>query len=122
MAKKTIYVDDLDGSEIDVATHRFSIDGDAYEIDLSQRNLDDLYSVLEPFMSAGRAVRGSRRKRLSVVPASKDRAASEFSREQRVAIREWAREHGYDVAERGAFSKEVLAAYREANGDAMIGP
>ena len=45
-------------------------------------------------------------------------SAFDFPREQRVAIRTWARDNGYDVADRGAFSQELLAAYREASEEA----
>ena len=57
MAKKVIVVDDLDGSEGDVVTHRFAIDGEYYEIDLCPQNLQDLRAALEPFVRAARRVR-----------------------------------------------------------------
>ena len=45
-------------------------------------------------------------------------SALDFPREQRVAIRNWARDNGYDVADRGPFSQELLAAYRDASEEA----
>ena len=46
----------------------------------------------------------------------------DFPREQRLAIRKWARDNGYDVGERGRFSRDVLEAYREATeeGEAAL--
>ena len=123
MAKKVIVVDDLDGSERDVVTHRFTIDGESYEIDLCPQNLQDLRAALQPFMKAGRRVGKSRGNHAKPEPAAttlevvRSRLASDFPREERVAIRTWAREHGYDVADRGAFPKEVLEAYCEAQQD-----
>jgi hypothetical protein len=42
----------------------------------------------------------------------------DFSRKQRLAIWKWARDNGYEVADRRAFSQEVLTAYREASAEA----
>ena len=54
VAKKTIFVDDPDGSENDVMPHRFSLDSDHYEIELYPQNLAGLQQVLEPFILAAR--------------------------------------------------------------------
>jgi hypothetical protein len=136
---KVIIVDDIDGTEGDgIVTHRFSLGSDFYEIDLCPQNLLSLRAALEPFVSAGRRVRiGNRRKpepaprqqnnsaldfsrqqRLAAAPRPQGNSALDFSRQQRLAIRKWARDNGYDVADRRAFSQEVLAAYREASGEA----
>ena len=137
MAKKlkVIIVDDIDGTEGDgIVTHRFSLGSDFYEIDLCPQNLLSLRAALEPFVSAGRRVpSGNRRKpeparhpqnnsaldfsrqqRLAAAPRPQGNSALDFSRQQRLAIRKWARDNGYDVGDRGRFSQEVLAAYREA--------
>jgi Lsr2 len=60
----------------------------------------------------------SRQQRLAAAPRPQGNSALDFSRQQRLAIRKWARDNGYDVADRRAFSQEVLAAYREASGEA----
>ena len=121
MAKKVkvIIVDDIDGTEGDgIATHRFSLDSDFYEIDLCPQNLLSLRAALEPFVSAGRRVRRGNRRKPEPAPRPQNNSALDFSRQQRLAIRKWARDNGYDVADRRAFSQEVLAAYREASGEA----
>ncbi len=137
MAEKIIIVDDIDGTEGDgIVTHRFSLDSDSYEIDLCPQNLLSLRTALEPFVSAGRRVRdGNRRKpkpgprqqsnsaldfprrqqRLTATPRELGNSSLDFPRVKRQAIRHWARDNGYDVADRGVFSQEVLAAYREAH-------
>ena len=137
MAEKIIIVDDIDGTEGDgIVTHRFSLDSDSYEIDLCPQNLLSLRTALEPFVSAGRRVRdGNRRKpkpgprqqsnsaldfprrqqRLTATPREPGNSSLDFPRVKRQAIRHWARDNGYDVADRGVFSQEVLAAYREAH-------
>ena len=63
MAKKVIIVDDIDGTEGDgIVTQRFSLGSDFYEIDLCPQNLLSLRTALEPFVSAGRRVRGGNRR------------------------------------------------------------
>jgi Lsr2 len=116
MAKKVIIVDDIDGTEGDtIVTQRFSLGSDFYEIDLCPQNMLNLRAALEPFVSAGRQVRGGNRRKPEPAPRQQGNSALDFSRQQRMAIRNWARDNGYDVADRGAFSPEVLAAYREAS-------
>jgi hypothetical protein len=116
---KVIIVDDIDGTEGDgIVTHRFSLGSDFYEIDLCPQNLLSLRAALEPFVSAGRRVRIGNRRKPEPAPRPQNNSALDFSRQQRLAIREWARDNGYDVADRRAFSQEVLAAYREASGEA----
>ena len=121
MAKKlkVIIVDDIDGTEGDgIVTQRFSLGSDFYEIDLCPQNLLSLRAALEPFVSAGRPVRGGYRRKPAPAPRQQGNSALDFPRQQRLAIRNWARHNGYDVGERGAFSQEVLAAYREASEEA----
>jgi len=116
---KVIIVDDIDGTEGDgIVTHRFSLGSDFYEIDLCPQNLLSLRAALEPFVSAGRRVRIGNRRKPEPAPRPQNNSALDFSRQQRLAIRKWVRDNGYDVADRRAFSQEVLAAYREASGEA----
>jgi Lsr2 len=56
----TRLVDDIDGSQA-VTTVSFSLDGDSYEIDLSESHLSALRQALAPFVSAARTVTGGSR-------------------------------------------------------------
>jgi hypothetical protein len=107
MAKvvSTAYVDDLDGSEASGPVV-FSIDGKAYEIDLSSANAERLRDALAPFISAAR--RGGGTSQRSSSPA---RQASGRSREESQEIRTVLRELGYDVKDRGRLRADLLAAY-----------
>lgn len=96
--------DDLDGSEAD-ETVRFGIDGVNYEIDLSTKNATKLRDELQAYVESGRRVGGRR-----TTGAAKRRAGSDVGE-----IRTWAREHGYEVSDRGRVSAEVRAAYEAAN-------
>jgi hypothetical protein len=109
MAKKTIVqlIDDLDNSEVDDGqTIRFALQKDQYEIDLSGQNAQKLHEALAPFIAAGRRVDGRANGATTTVSGDSGQAQ---------AIRQWAREHGMKVSERGRVSKEVQEAYRNAN-------
>src|SRR6476619_7279297 len=110
MAKKvtTSLVDDLDAKTAADETVAFTLDGVAYEIELSTKNAKELRAALQPWIDAGRRVGG--RRRSSMVGAS--RRATE-PRES-AAIRVWARTHGYQVARRGRIPADVVDAFRAA--------
>src|SRR4051812_6189542 len=108
MAQRTqiILEDDLDGGEAD-QTIQFGIHGTMYEIDLTEANAEKLDEALRPFISAARKVSGSR-------SGSGSRRSSGGSTktdpEQLKAIRQWARDDGQKVSDRGRISAEVVAA------------
>ena len=117
MAQQTTvrFVDDLDGSEA-VGTVTFALDNRAYEIDLSDENTDKLHEALAPFIEHGRKAggRSGGRGRTRGQAAMTDTPARP-NREETHAIREWARQHGHEVSDRGRISKSVMEAYRAAN-------
>lgn len=108
MAQKveTTLVDDLDGTEAS-ETIGFSYDGTDYEIDLNTANAAMLRNGLghyaEHARKVTRKVAGPRRR-----TAATRREASE--------IRQWARENGVTVSERGRIPHEVVDRYRAARG------
>ena len=113
MAQRVVLTDDLDGSEA-TQTLQYMIDGQEYEIDLSEENVQRFHEALEPFVSNSREVerrpapvrrsRGDRRRR-----------SSASGRDDIPQIREWAQANGYEVSARGRIKKEVLDAYDEAH-------
>lgn len=111
MAKKTIVqlIDDLDNSEVADGgqTIRFGLQREQYEIDLSGQNAQRLHDALAPFIAAGRRVNG-RADGDTVTAVKAGQAGAQ-------EIRQWARDHGMKVSERGRVSKEVQEAYRNAN-------
>ena len=113
MAQKIHIVleDDLDGSEAS-ETVTFGLDGTTYEIDLNDANAAKLRDALAPYIGHGRKVaaaprRGGGRKAAASASSSGAPSAKE--------IRDWARENGYDVPERGRVSAEVRSAYDAAH-------
>ena len=112
MAQKVqvVLVDDLDGGTAE-ETVSFALDGVSYEIDLSAQNAAQLRESLSSWVGHARRVGGrtrtARRGSTSGTSSSAGRASSSESS----AIREWARENGYTVNERGRIPAEVKAAY-----------
>jgi Lsr2 len=99
-------IDDLDGSVDGVETTEFGIDGKWYEIDLSASNRARRDAMLAPYIEAARKVKsGTRRATVKSVDAPQ--------RGETRQIREWAKQHGKDINDRGRLPREVLAAWRE---------
>ena len=106
---EVLLTDDLTGTKIAAGRGEsvaFSLDGVAYEIDLTTRNATALRKALAPYLEAGRRQSaGGRRssRRTKIGPDAK-------------TVKEWARANGYDVKDRERVSKEVEEAFEAANG------
>jgi hypothetical protein len=112
MAKTTIVqlVDDLDGSEAH-ETVRFGLDGQMYEIDLSNKNAAKLRAALQPYVEHGTRVSGR-----AAGGRGGNRRPAVSEREQNKAIRAWAIRKGYDVAPRGRIRAEIIEQYHREAG------
>jgi Lsr2 len=115
MAQQTTvrFVDDLDGSEAS-GTFDFSLEGRSYQIDLSDENAAKLRDALAPYVDAARKAGGRSRGRAARQAAAAEKPARS-SREETAAIRQWARDNGHQVSERGRIPKSVIEAYQAAN-------
>lgn len=114
MARRIVHqlVDDLDGTVLEVGegeTVLFSLDGTAYEIDLTDENAGALRAALAPYVAAGRSVSA----RAKQAPAA--RVQKRSGQRDYAPIREWASQHGYTVSERGRVPATVLEAYDAAH-------
>jgi hypothetical protein len=121
MAQKVIVelVDDLDGSASDdISTVSFSLDGADYEIDLTEANAEYLRNTLDEFVTAARRT-GGRIKR--VTPGAKPASRPAASREQTKAIRDWAKQNGFDLADRGRIPAHVIEAFEAAQAKGKRG-
>jgi hypothetical protein len=108
MAQKiqTLFIDDLDGGEA-AGTVRFSLDGTEYEIDLSKEHTDALHTTLAKYAEHARKVGGASRRQ-----ARGGRRAADAINTAKV--REWAREQGIDIKDRGRVPANVVEQYRTA--------
>ncbi|MBM7518135.1 histone-like nucleoid-structuring protein Lsr2 [Nocardioides nitrophenolicus] len=110
MAQKVniVLVDDIDGTEA-TQTVSFGLDGAQYEIDLNDDNASALREALAPYVGHGRkSGRGGAGKR------SGGRAAAAGGTSAK-EIREWARDNGFAVPERGRIPADVREAYESAH-------
>ena len=119
MAQKVIttLVSDLSGKELaegEARTVLFGLDGVEYEIDLSTEEAGELTATLTEYVANGRRVGGRRRTRGATVngsPASRTKTDPEQLRK----IREWARDNGFKVSDKGRIPQEVTDAYEKAH-------
>lgn len=101
-----ILEDDLDGSTAD-ETVIFGLDGKEYEIDLSAAHATQLRDALAPFVGSARRRSGRRR----------SGQRSQTGGSSAGAVREWARENGVPVNERGRIPAEVMEKYNASLGN-----
>lgn len=118
MARRIVHqlVDDIDGSVLEVGegeTVHFSLNGQAWEVDLNEEHARELREALEPYISAGRRA-GS-----GGAPRSSSSSSSSRKRPARnpevAAIRAWANDNGYSLSERGRIPAPVIEAYNKAH-------
>ncbi|MDP9870311.1 MULTISPECIES: histone-like nucleoid-structuring protein Lsr2 [Streptosporangium] len=115
MAKQIIekVTDDIDGTE-GARNVTFAIDGDQYEIDLSDKNSDELRKALARFINAARPVRQERAQSRRQSGNSSN-GGGKPNRDASTAIRTWAKEQGLTVSERGRISASILEKYKNAH-------
>ena len=105
-----LHDDETEGTE----TVSFGLDGAAYEIDVCDEHAAELRDGFSPFVGAarraGRAAGGGARR-----PARSTGAKGDGDKDRVSLIREWARENGHQVSERGRLSGAVTQAYDAAH-------
>jgi nucleoid-associated protein Lsr2 len=102
---QTLLVDDLDGGEA-AGTVRFALDGTEYEIDLSAAHGDELRGVLAQYLAHARKTGGT----------TKNAARGARSTVDTAKVREWAKEQGIEVKERGRVPADIVEKYKAAAG------
>lgn len=114
MAQKiqTLFIDDIDGGAAE-GTVRFALDGTDYEIDLNAKHSEELRSALGKYVSHARKVGGSARRAGRGAGRAGRGASSSLNTTE---IRNWAREQGYDIKDRGRVPADLVAKYQAATG------
>jgi hypothetical protein len=114
-------------------TISFSVDGEAFEIDLTDTNAALFHESVKQFRDAARSVTGKRKsggssKPKATTPSSTSASGGGSKKptkaddELNKAIREWAREEGgFDLSERGRIPQHVRDAYFTAKNGAPEG-
>jgi len=105
MATKTIVSlhDDLTDEPADT-TVSFGLDGQDYEIDLTNKNAEELRDMMDTYTHAGRKTGGTRRRQRSGAVSKVDPKA----------VRAWALTKGYEVSNRGRVPAALIEAFKAA--------
>lgn len=103
-------VDDLDGSSA-AETVGFALDGTTYEIDLNKRNAKALRKSMETYLEAARRVSGKRQPKKNGKTVAKGKVDLGPSTRE---LRDWARDNGFEVADRGQIPNSVKEAFASA--------
>lgn len=125
MARKVVYVDDLDGTEIaegEGGPVFFGLDDKRYQLDLSAKSRAKLEKALAPFIDKAAEVeeepaapvrtRGTAKRAASSSPG---RGGSGLSKDELEAARQWLRKQGHEVSDRGRIKGELLELYLSAH-------
>ena len=110
MAKQTTVTitDDLDGSA-NAREVSFGLDGKTWVIDLSAKNRAALEKALKPFIAK------ATEQRRGAAQTKTSRATSRSkTRKDLAAIRQWAKDNGHEVSDRGRIRADVVNAYEAA--------
>ena len=108
----TLFIDDIDGGQAE-GTVRFALDGTEYEIDLNSKHSDELRSALGKYVTHARKVGGAARRAGRVAGRAGRGATSALNTTE---IRNWARENGYDIKDRGRVPADLVTKYQAATG------
>lgn len=106
MAEKLVVIDDLDGTE-GATTRTFSIDGEDYQIDLTDANHKKMIKAFEKYTQFGRKVSRAPRR------AVRSPARAPHGGVDNDTLREWARKKGMTVSSRGRVRKEIVDAFNK---------
>ena len=106
MAIRQIVESDLSGST-NASTVTFGLEGTWYEVDLTPEERDQLIQALNSYLEIARKA-GPRPNPKRVVP--------DTTPEQRDIVRQWARDEGFEIADRGVIPKHIYAAYKQEHG------
>lgn len=107
MAQQITLVSDLSGKPIEEGggTLTFGLQGKEFEIDLTAEEQEKFHTALEPFVAVSRRASSSSRSA---------KASKATSKEELLAVREWAKANGFSVSERGRIASKVFKAFEEA--------
>lgn len=124
MARETIvrHTDDIDGTTLEAPrVETIGFRGFVYELDLTDEHADELAADIEKWIQYAHAkVKWPKRITPVVenppVPIKKvaSKRASTLTPEQRKEARQWGRDNGYRVADRGYLSPDLEKAYKKA--------
>ncbi|QDK03469.1 Lsr2-like DNA bridging protein [Mycobacterium phage Lucyedi] len=117
MARQLIMkmTDDIDRTKQAVSTRVIGWEGFDYILDLSAANDKKLLELLQPWLDAAHEKVKQRKPSSRSSSDKKTYPPIALGKEEREAIREWARDKGYEVGDKGVIARRVIEAYMEAH-------
>lgn len=114
MAQKyvVLMVDDLTGETIeehDAESIRFAWNGEHRIIDLSKDHAAEMRKALDPYLSHSRRIESSGK---ATAPRSSRASNQADDMDERRKIREWAKQAGKHVSDRGRISANIVEEYQ----------
>lgn len=107
--------DDLDGGVAD-KTVEFAWNGDAYEIDLSNKHAGEFEKAMTRWVESARRLSAAARSQVaSSGSRSHSRKGTRTDPAQLAAVRAWAKEQKLPVSDRGRIAASVAEAYQKAH-------
>jgi hypothetical protein len=110
MAVKEVLVDDIDGETEGASTLSFTVDGQEFEVDLAEENMEHYQAIINEFNATmkelaeyGRPV--VRRMGQTAKPKPK------YTPAQLAEIRNWLRSNGHQVSDFGRIREELLTKW-----------
>lgn len=106
-------VDDIDGTVFGDAGEsiHYAVDGVEYEIDLKGEHAKEFRDALDYYIAHSRRVGGRKHRSNRVTdPSGSTPRTGEVKK-----IREWAREHGYEMPSRGRIRADIVQAFHDAH-------
>jgi len=105
MGSRTIKFDDLDSTQEAAETLTFSLDADAYSIDLSSGNADKLRKALAPFLKVGRPMGLKELLKLHATTSSNGTEVDS------TAVRAWAAQNNITLNPKGRIPGDIVEKY-----------
>ncbi|GGM16265.1 histone-like nucleoid-structuring protein Lsr2 [Nakamurella endophytica] len=116
MGTREIQFDDIDQSEADVTTVEFTFEGASYSIDLGEKNVEKFRDAMATYISHARRIdRSSSQSTAGRRRRPSGTAVAPVDREQIQAMRQWAKDNGYGVSDRGRIAASIQDAYHAAH-------
>lgn len=117
MARQFIEIlsSDLSGTESDDVKHiKFGFKGQAYEIDLTEEEAEEFSELLDQYIKVARKDNAAPAPRRSAARGGKS-VVEEQTGATPAQVRDWAKENGHEVSERGRIHQDVIDAYNAAH-------
>ncbi len=117
MAKKVVLIDDLDGRSQADETVVYGLDGEFFEIDLSNENASELRDFLSRYVAVSRPVpaKEAARRGAAANGSGNGQASNDYDP---AAVRAWAQANGVEVSEKGRVPESIVQKWRQATAAA----